>query len=1157
MRRISRLLTCGILTALAVGLLSPAPADEGPPKPAADAADPASTGRPPVYLFLNTPEDLQQLLKKLEQPDFILMSGTGRRGRAGGTAEAEAPGRSWTAVVRSVAVQGEVVGDAANLALDVAISSRLAGPHWVTLRLDQRTVTEAREQGRLLPLRVQPREGWQVELAGEGEHRIRVELKVPLRSTTEGQALDLMIPEAPSTEVRLDVDRVVSEARAGANEPVRGEPIGRGSEKRTRLSAHLSPRARLDLSWDVEAEPGAELAPLLSIQGEIAIDVDPGAFRTRSSWLVKALRGSMRSLELHLDPEDEVLEVTLDGQPIAAGIERAGAARRLSIPLTEPLRPGPTKRLVMTTQRKLPPKASARLAFHGFPLSNAKEQSGAIGIAQSGNLVITSTAGRGLRQIDPRTVLPADLRVRPATFLGYQFVDQPFELELHVEPSPRLVRFDARTTVSLDARHAKLDTWLGAEAANGRLFDVTIALPRELDLEAVGPAETVESWQISSERDGERLLTARLTFRAQEASSFALHLTGRQTIDASRPVGLALFRPRESSLGGGRVAVLADRSLTVDLPEPREGAAGAEVFRPARQDPPPDWQWPAGRSVEDSPALWLRYDGNPASLPLRVTVHPRSVVHETSLSVQLGRRGIEGRQDSEFSVHFGVLDQIDIEVPRELVGRWEVEEGDVASRTDLGLTARGGRLFRLKLNDVVTDRTHLTFRFRSPLGSELPSDKEAVVDVPWLRFVEGTSAPLRVRVTSEPGIRVDATPGPWLRSAGDEGTAAGLGSPVQFRLQSPGNEAEAPPLRLTATALALNPLPPLIASRLWLRTIEGPDNDLQTSAWFWIESHESTLSIALPYGAEWIRARVGGEPVGAVEQLPRSAGYRFRFPSRLGSGPLLVALDYRVAARHLTPAWSPPRLIDGVILQTRWEVRVPSGREVLGVPSGWTDENEWYWDVYRAQRRPWKTTSALAAWASGSSSPATAARARLADEWDDDGRGDDHGYLFQCTGPPPDLRLRVVSRGSLVALCSGPVLGLGVLMVLTRWPPFRLVWLVVLVLGLAVAMAVQPSLTLQLVQPAMIGVVFTLLAAVLQRLVGHPRPSSPAVFGDPSGLVVGVSPGSSVSRLAAAGSDDSTAIRPRSVSTMDHVTTVPPPAPEGASGRGSARDPGK
>ena len=45
----------------------------------------------------------------------------------------------------------------------------------------------------------------------------------------------------------------------------------------------------------------------------------------------------------------------------------------------------------------------------------AREQAGAIGITASGNLFVTGTAARGVRQIDPRTELPVELRARPAT----------------------------------------------------------------------------------------------------------------------------------------------------------------------------------------------------------------------------------------------------------------------------------------------------------------------------------------------------------------------------------------------------------------------------------------------------------------------------------------------------------------------------------------------------------------------------------------------------------------------------------------------------------------------------------------------------------------------------------------------------------------------
>ncbi|SIO59949.1 hypothetical protein SAMN05444166_6215 [Singulisphaera sp. GP187] len=1187
MRRLIRLLTWGVLAALAVGFLSSARAGEDPPPsavkepttpiapaieepkpepsvaPAVEEPKPIApvveepkrvvpdAPPPPVYIFLNSPAELAELWKKLKQPDFILLRGDELRKQAEPLPEGVSPLLAAQGiVVRSVAIRGAVVGEMANLSVHLVVATPTPGPNRVALRLDNQTVTRAIEKDRPLPLRVIPGGGWEVELSGQGEHQVQVDLKVRLRSTTEGRSLELGIPEAPSTQVELDVDQVVSDAQAGPVEPVNREPIHAG--KGTRLSSHLSPRSRLDLSWRVEAEPGAQLPPLLSIQGDIAIDVDPGAFRARSSWAITSVRGAMRSLELQLDPDDEVLEVTLDGQSIPAGIERDGAERRLSIPLTEPLRPGPTKRLSMTTQRKLPPQSSARLSFHGFPLSNAKEQFGAIGIAQRGNLVISPTVGRGLRRIDPRTELPDDLRARPGTFLAYQFVDQPFDLELRIEPSPPLVQFDARTTIRLGAGQAKIDTWLGVETANGRLFDLNLVLPKGLELESVGPPDMIESWQLSPEREEGRIVTARLTFRAQEGNSFALHLVGRQAIDPTRSVAVALFQPRESSLGGGRIAVLTDRNLTVDVAERTEGSARTEAFRSARQEPPADWPWPPNRSIEDKPALWLRYDGTPATLPLRLVVHPRSVAHETSLVFQVGRRGVDGRQETEFAVHFGTLEHVDVDVPPELVNRWEVEDGDVASRTDLGPTPKGGRLFRLKFADEVTDRAKLTFRFRRPLAAELEPDRETEIDASWLRFPLGEAAPVRARVASDPGIRVEVVPGGWQRGAGEEATASPGALPLHYRLLSSKAETDTPPLRLTATALTLTPLPSLIASRLWLRTVQGPENDLRTTAWFWVETHESTLSVSLPREAVLSRVRVGGVPVDRKEQLPNASGYRFRFPSQAGSGPLLVALEYVVPATAISRDWTPPQLLNGIVQQTRWEVVVPSSREIVGVPSGWTDENQWYWDKYVWRRRPWKSTEDLASWASGSTS-----RTRGVNGWDEDGRGDYHAYLFEHPGQPPELRPLIATRGSLVALCSGPVLALGVLVVVYRRPRFRLLWSVLLALALAVAASAQPSLTLQVVQCAMVGVVFTLLAAALQRIVDRPGRGATAVFGEPGNLGTSPNGGSSVHQAGGVGSDDSTAIRVRQVSTVDHALALSQPTSDTASGRGSSRNIGQ
>jgi hypothetical protein len=122
-------------------------------------------------------------------------------------------------------------------------------------------------------------------------------------------------------------------------------------------------------------------------------------------------------------------------------------------------------------------------------------------------------------------------------------------------------------------------------------------------------------------------------------------------------------------------------------------------------------------------------------------------------------------------------------------------------------------------------------------------------------------------------------------------------------------------------------------------------------------------------------------------------------------------------------------------------------------------------------------------------------------------------------------------------------------LVVYRRSPFRLLWAVLLALALAVSAAAQPSLTIQLVQSALVGVVFTLLAAALQRMVDRPRRGASAVFGEPGQLGTVPNGGSSVNQMGGVGSDDSTAIRIRQISTVDHAIAAPQPSSQSGSPR--------
>ncbi|GAC1465759.1 MAG: hypothetical protein NVSMB9_05680 [Isosphaeraceae bacterium] len=1145
------LVMASFFLAFATAGAAPPPDLSTSPIPSGEARARTQPFESPLLIFLRKPEDLDRLWRSLAKPDFVILRGD-EYSRLSSRVDSASADSSlpWASIVGSISIQGTVSDDLAALTTDLGVTLAVAGPVWVPVRFDGRTLTGAREGDLPLPLRTRKGGDWEIELSGKREHQVRIDLLVPLRQTSEGKRLDLAIPEAASTRVELEVPYHVSDSQTGPGEPVAGESLD--ATGKTRLRTVLTPRERIALTWKI-AEPETTLAPLLAAQGEIAVDLDSESFRTRSAWSIRALRGTTRSLEFHLDADEEVLELEVGGQRSPPRIKRDGGETRLSISLPEPLGPDQERRLTMTTRRKIAGASPTRIAFKGFPLSNASEQSGAIGIATTGSLWVTGSAGSGVRQIDPRTELPANLRARPATELAYHFSEQPFELTLRAENSPPLVRVEARTTVLLDPGLARVDSWLDFETARGRIFELNLAIPAGLIVDSVGPSDIVGSRQTGplpsssiagARRTGSRLLSLRLRPRVQEWGRFTIHLVGHQSVERSaREVAIGLFQPIGALSGGGRIALATDPSLIAELPDDSDHPLEASVFRPTPPVRSAEWPWPDGQAGTRDSTLWLRYDDSPPELPLHLTVQPSTLSEATTLSVRVDRHEAEIQQDTECSVQFGARDHLDVMIPAVLERRWTVESAGVSPSADLGRTPQGDRKVRLKLANRLSRSASFRFRYRLPLEQGLRSGSTSTLLIPWLRMAEanGASAAVQATIVAEPGLAVETAGAEWKRTA--DGTSGGGDESQALRLVAPSSSTRLGVLNLRVTSRELATLPRLVASHLALRTLQGIAGELRTNARYLVSTHRASFSVALPGGAELLQARVEGESVEHLEQLAGSSGLRIVFPPRFKSGPVLVELEYVIPTERVDRRWAPPRLLDdGVVQQTFWELRLPGNRAVVGVPAGWSDQNEWYWDAYVWKRRPLRTGAVLE---SGADTPPQRANRPPGVEIHPTLRGDYHGYLFARPGDPVDLAVTIVHRAFLVALCSGSILVLGGLLILVWRPSFQWFWIMASLLTLSTSILVLPTVTLLVLQSAWVGFLLTLLIAVMQRFVGRRR-LSPLIHANPNGRTptLGLDPAMSRADSDGVGSDDSTAIRIRSRSTIDHVRQIAPTAPD-------------
>lgn len=1091
------------------------PRDSGPAAPAPPS---------PLYIWLDSASDLATLLQRLRQPDVVVLDGSRYRELLDRLEPRGAEGSEGGAIVKSVEVVATLQDELVDVRVEYAIELIEDGEQRVSIGLDGRILASVREGVRdLSPISLQGG-AWAVGLSGKGVHRVVATLNLPPESTPEGPHLELAIPEVATTSLQFRSDAPLSEASLDGHGPlVLESDLATGG---TSVSVILTPRSKLSLSWRPVSALPPEGPAVLTAQGSISVDVEPGLARISTVYDIRSERGTARNLTFRLDPADELIALELNDRPIVTETTRSDPDSPLTVALPEPIAVGATAKLTITTRRALPIGKPSDLRFRGFPLAEVAVQSGLIAVSQTGEVSVTATSGRGLRQVDPRTELPPSLRVRPSNVLAYQFFDQPFDLDLQVDPSPVWVSVESRSSVSLSSRTARVETWFDYRVARGRVFEVRIEVPEGLRLEVVGPDRYVNPRddplpRQASEQAGARILTLRLTPEAREDGAFRVHLVGLQPITPTGRLEVPLFRPVGTTLRRGIAEVSSTRDLTVEAIE-------GQHARPASSESLPELSSATDHPVGTAPPQWFEYDGEATALPMMVRAHSRSVRHRTRLEALVDRRALEVRQETECEVRFGSLSHLDVSVPEAVGSSWEYENPEVTRREDLGPGPGGVRRYRLFLSGPVSDRIVLGFRLRVRLVPPLEPDRDRSLEIPSVRILEGEAMPATIEVSADLAIRLSASGSGWTEVEERRPTAASRDDPpVRLVRSAPGDEASL----VVARSAALIAMPPLVASRLWLSTTETADGGMRVTARYRIERHPGAIAVALPAGAEWDQVRVGPAPVAELEELPETGGYRFQMPRSASAAPVTVTLDYNIPASQAGRPWGAPRLLGGgLVLQTFWEARLIEGRVLVGVPAGWSDENEWAWDMLGGRRGSRVSRSALAAWVEDARPP------ERPDAPQEIGRD----YLFSRSGEPGTLAPLVVSRAVLVGWFSGGLLALG-LIVLLGVVPGRPVALVALACVLMAASAAHPSVVLLVLQSSSIGALLLIPAAVTHRLVERRRGSGSimADSGEPSvrlgSSTQGRPPSSSDDLASEVGSEESTVIRSRQEAPVEHV----------------------
>ena len=193
-----------------------------------------------------------------------------------------------------------------------------------------------------------------------------------------------------------------------------------------------------------------------------------------------------------------------------------------------------------------------------------------------------------------------------------------------------------------------------------------------------------------------------------------------------------------------------------------------------------------------------------------------------------------------------------------------------------------------------------------------------------------------------------------------------------------------------------------------------------------------------------------------------------------------------------------PELLGSVFVRrTYWQLVLPRDEHLVSRPGRYTSEFVWGWEGSYWGRQPFLKQFALENWVGGDLSfgvlhrPAPSLRTNR--------------YLFSTLGAADLLEVRTVARSLIVLAASGAALVAGLLLLYVPWTRRRGVLLVALVVLLSLG-AIYPEPVMLIAQAASIGLILSLVAGFLQRVVARPKRTAAVASARPNSLYDGTPP---------------------------------------------------
>jgi len=1038
--------------------------------------------------------------------------------------------------IAAVTLAGEVNAGrtAAKLDASIEVVVRDGVDHVeVPLRLNEATLLKHRQtaSGDVEFLPTDRGTGLKCRISKPGQHRIDLQLSVPVRKSGNSYRVLLSLPRAAQSSLRLVVPGDAIAIRPDELADIEVETL---PDSHSALIVHGLDEL-LDLPWQVvNTQPEEKTA--FQVETLLAADAGVDGVAIEAVQTITATSGRFDSIRVSAPQGFSVLAVS---SPTHESIQTSDLQANPVVISLQETTAGPVrlKWLLSSEQR-----ADANLiSVNGFDVENATREETLVGI--------NAAEGFRLSQLTPR---PQQVQ-RISTSLFRKRVETLLDPQIEFQQAYRLAGQNSRVQFRID----RIEASYRVSPAYELMF-------REASADLTARFEIVV---YRGSLDQVSLRWPGLTSQEWEQVEVADHA------DRTHVAGISIGRPDGSVDVGPKPngALMAD-TVQLQFVEPLNRTHGAVTIELRARRPVPLGEEPFlisipmadsesmpvsrvtllnANNVEstiagagDTDIRFLSEDTNigkvdVSNVPLNlvprrlesasrdlefratVTTHKQDVTSSSHAVLTLSEDQINVEQRLRYAVTYEELDRLRILVPgsvRPDEFRLVAAIGDTATPLTAelgGLEINGFRQVRVDLPEPKLGQFEVLCSYAIPLDSTFATAGTADADVSLLQPAEIRGSTTRVEIRSPGNVGVQVSGEQWTQeltlSNAPSWVASGMLRNVSLKLEAAPDRASQ---NFVVRRSALRTRFQNAGARAAAAT--------RTTGIYLIDGDISFLTVTLPVKTDRSSVSVSwnGREMKAENLLisaTDSTGSEVRIlvddSQRRTQHILTVEFDvedtFSLSGLSELQTTAPRFAADVWLADTVWEVVLPVDQHLLVYPENYSPAFSWQRQGATWTRRPNDRGVSLSDWllADADTDLKESLDSQLKDLQLDLLANATYGntYLFSAFGHQQQLQFKTMSQPAIILAGAGLALALG--LVLLRIPATRHVLTILFVgFGLSFAGLWHLEAVQLLLQPAVFGLVLAIVASIIETRVKRQQRASLVTFSSPSDFLV---PGSS------------------------------------------------